>query len=108
MSVPMRDRQFPFTSSTLPASELSPTLTAIRLGRSTPQAPTPHALCSTTVPAHSNEPCITVRMPSDGKSTPHTPAPRALLNSTLEMYGKLSLPTVIASSASHLFTENDE
>ena len=67
----MRDRQFPFTSSTLPASELSPTLTAIRFGRSTPQAPTPHALCSTTVPAHSNEPCITVRMPSDGKSTPH-------------------------------------
>ena len=83
-------------------------MTAIRLGRSTPQAPTPHALCSTTVPAHSNEPCITVRMPSDGKSTPHTPAPRALLNSTLEMYGKLSFPTVIASSASHLFTENDE
>lgn len=104
----MRDRQFRFTSSTLPASELSPTLTEIRFGRSTPQFPVFHALCSTTVPAHSNEPCITDRMPSDGKSTPHAPAPRPLLNSTLLMYGKLSLPTVIASSASHFFTENDE
>ena len=104
----MRDRQFRFTSSTLPASELSPTLREIRLGRSTPQTTTLPALCSTTVPAHSNEPCITARMPSDGKSTPQTPAPRALLNSTLLMYGKLSLPTVIANSASHFFTENDE